>query len=63
LVGPGEVTLIDHTTNALPRRKANYLAYVGQKVGIKTGTYHLTAEVSNGEKKIASKARSFTISE
>jgi hypothetical protein len=63
LVGPGEVTLIDHTTNALPRRKANYLAYVGRKVGIKTGTYHLTAEVSNGEKKIASTARSFTISE
>jgi murein DD-endopeptidase MepM/ murein hydrolase activator NlpD len=63
LVGPGEVTLIDHTTNALPRRKANYLAYVGRKVKIRTGTYHLSVELTNGEKRIASKARSFTISE
>jgi hypothetical protein len=55
--------LIDHTTNALPRRKANYLAYVGRKVEVKTGTYHLTAEMTNGEKGIGSKARSFTVSE
>jgi hypothetical protein len=40
LVGPGETTLIDHTTNALPRRKANYLAYVGRKVGVRQG--HIT---------------------
>ncbi len=63
LVGPGETTLIDHTTNALARRKANYLSYVGRKVGVKTGTYHLSVEITNGEKRIASKARSFTISE
>lgn len=62
LVGPGEVTLIDHTTNALPRRKANYLAYVGRKVEVKTGTYRLSAEIANGEKRIALKDRSFTIS-
>lgn len=63
LVGPGEVTLIDHTTNALPRRKASYLAYVGRKAEVKTGTYHLTAEITNGQKRIGSKARSFSISE
>ena len=63
LVGPGEVTLIDHTTSALPRRKASYLAYVGRKAEVKTGTYHLTAEITNGEKKLGSKARSFSISE
>lgn len=63
LVGPGEVTLIDHTTNALPRRKANYLAYVGRKVEVRTGTYHLTAEIANGEKGLGLKARSFNISE
>jgi len=63
LVGPGELALIDHTTNPLARRKANYLAYVGRKVGVKTGTYHLTVEITNGEKRIASKVRSFTVSE
>jgi hypothetical protein len=63
LVGPGETTLIDHTTNALPRRKANYLAYVGRKVGVRAGTYHLNVEITNGEKRIASKVRSFTVSE
>lgn len=63
LVGPGQVLLIDHTTNALPRRKANYLAYVGRKTSVKSGTYHLTAEITNGEKKVISKARSFTVSE
>jgi len=63
LVGPGETTLIDHTTNARARRKANYLAYAGRKVGVKIGTYHLNVEITNGEKRIASKARSFTISE
>jgi murein DD-endopeptidase MepM/ murein hydrolase activator NlpD len=63
LVGPGEVTLIDRTTDALPRRKANYLAYVGRKVEVKTGTYQLSVEITNGEKRIALKERSFTISE
>ncbi len=63
LVGPGELALIDHTTNPLKRRKANYLAYVGRKVGVKTGTYHLTVEITHGEKRIASKVRSFTVSE
>jgi peptidase M23-like protein len=63
LVGPGEVTLIDHTTNALPRRKANYLAYAGRKMEVKTGTYQLSVEITNGEKPIALKDRSFTISE
>jgi len=63
MVGPGETALIDHTTTALPRRKANYLAYVGRKVGVKTGTYRLTVEITNGEKQIASKARSFTVSD
>jgi hypothetical protein len=63
LVGPGEVPLIDHTTQALPRRKANYLAYVGQKTTAKSGTYHLTVEITNGEKKVVSTARSFTVSE
>ena len=63
LVGPGDVPLIDHTTNALPRRKANYLAYVGRKTGVKSGAYHLTAEITNGEKAVVSKVRSFTVSE
>jgi murein DD-endopeptidase MepM/ murein hydrolase activator NlpD len=63
LVGPGEVLLIDHTTNALPRRKANYLAYVGRKTGVKSGTYQLIAEITNGEKKVISRARSFTVAE
>ena len=63
LVGPGEVPLIDQTTNALPRRKANYLVYVGRKVEVGAGTYHLTAEIFNGEKGLGSKARSFSISE
>jgi hypothetical protein len=63
LVGPGDVVLIDHTTDALPRRKANYLAYAGRKVGVRAGTYHLTAEITNGEKEISSEARSFSISE
>jgi murein DD-endopeptidase MepM/ murein hydrolase activator NlpD len=63
LVGPGEVSLVDHTTNALPRRKANYLAYVGRKAGVKPGTYHLTAEIINGPTKVVSKVRSFTVSE
>lgn len=63
LVGPGEITLIDHTTNALPRRKANYLAYVGRKTGVKAGAYHLTAEIANGDTKTASITRSLTVSE
>ncbi len=63
LVGPGEVFLIDHTTNALPRRKANYLAYVGRKTGVKSGAYHLTVEIINGDKKVVSKARSFAVSD
>jgi hypothetical protein len=57
-----EVALIDHTTTALPRRKANYLAYVGRKVGVKAGAYRLTFEITNGEKQIVSKIRSFTVS-
>ena len=63
MVGPDEVALIDHTTSALPRRKANYLAYVGRKVGVKAGAYRLTFEVTNGEKQITLKIRSFTVSE
>jgi murein DD-endopeptidase MepM/ murein hydrolase activator NlpD len=63
LVGPGEIALIDHTTNALPRRKANYLAYVGRKMGVKSGAYHLTAEIISGKTKVVSKVRSFTVSE
>jgi murein DD-endopeptidase MepM/ murein hydrolase activator NlpD len=63
MVGPDEVALIDHTTTALPRRKANYLAYVGRKVGVKAGAYRLTFEVTNGEKQVTSKVRSFTVSE
>jgi hypothetical protein len=63
LVGPGEALLIDHTTSALPRRKANYLAYVGRKVGAKAGAYRLTVEIIHGEKQIASRVRSFAVSE
>jgi hypothetical protein len=63
LVGPGRAVLIDHTTAALPRRKANYLAYVGRKVGVKTGTYRLTVEITNGEKQADSKVRSLTVSD
>jgi hypothetical protein len=63
LIGPGEVTLIDRMTDALPRRKANYLAYAGRKVEVKAGTYQLSVEMIKGEKRIASKDRSFTISE
>lgn len=63
MVGPGETALIDHTTASLPRRKANYLAYVGRKTGVKTGVYRLTVEILNSERQIASKVRSFTVSE
>ena len=63
MFGPDDVPVIDHTTTALPRRKANYLAYVGRKVGVKTGVYRLTVEITNGEKQIATKVRSFTVSE
>jgi murein DD-endopeptidase MepM/ murein hydrolase activator NlpD len=63
LVGPGEVTLIDQTTNALPRRKANYLVYVGRKLEVGAGTYRLTAEIADGEIRLGSKVRSFSISE
>ena len=63
LVGPGETTLIDHATTALPRRKANYMAYAGRKVGVKAGTYRLSVEITNNERRIASNDRSFTISE
>ena len=63
MVGPGDVPLIDHTTSALQRRKANYLAYVGRKVGPKAGGYRLTVEIiSKDERQIASKVRSFTVS-
>lgn len=63
LVGPGELALIDHTTNPLARRKANYLAYVGRKGRVKAGPYHLTVEITNREKRVASKVRSFTVPE
>ncbi|MBR1224209.1 M23 family metallopeptidase [Bradyrhizobium sp. AUGA SZCCT0176] len=63
LVGPGETTLIDHATTELPRRKANYLAYVGRKAGVKAGTYLLSVEITDGEKRITSNIRSFTVSE
>jgi hypothetical protein len=55
--------LIDQTTNALPRRKANYLVYVGRKLEVGAGTYRLTAEIADGEIRLGSKVRSFSISE
>jgi murein DD-endopeptidase MepM/ murein hydrolase activator NlpD len=54
LVGSDETTLIDHTTNALAKRKANYLAYVGWKSAISSGKYRLSVEILNGDKSIQS---------
>jgi murein DD-endopeptidase MepM/ murein hydrolase activator NlpD len=63
VVGPDDATWIDQTTNALPSRKANYLAYAGRKTATKPGVYRLTVEISDGEKQIASTTRSFTVAE
>jgi hypothetical protein len=63
LVAPDETVLIDHTTNALEKRKANYLAYAGRKTGTKPGRYSLYVEILSGEKRIQSTSRLLTISE
>jgi hypothetical protein len=63
LVGPDETVVIDQTTNALAKRKANYLAYVGRKTGAVPGKYSLYVEILSGDKRIQSKNRLFTISE
>jgi hypothetical protein len=57
LVGPDETALIDHTTSALAKRKANYLAYVGRKMEIKPRKYSLYVEILSGDKPIQSKSR------
>jgi murein DD-endopeptidase MepM/ murein hydrolase activator NlpD len=63
LVGPDETVLVDHTTNALEKRKANYLAYVGRKAAVRSGTYKLYVEILNGDKSIQSKNGLVTVSE
>ncbi len=63
LVGPDETVLVDHTTNALPNRKADYLAYAGRKMDAKPGKYSLSVEILDGDKRIQSQDRSLTIAE
>ena len=63
LVGPDETVLVDHTTNALEKRKANYLAYVGRKAAVRSGKYKLYVEILNGDKSIQSKNGPVTVSE
>ena len=63
LVGPDETVLVDHTTNALEKRKANYLAYVGKKSAIRSGRYQIYVEILNLDKSIQSKSGLYTVSE
>jgi len=63
LVGPDEAVLVDHTTNALEKRKANYLAYVGNESAIRSGRYQIYVEILNGDKSIQSKSGLYTVSE
>jgi hypothetical protein len=63
LIGPGQVALIDHSTGALTRRKANYLAYFGRKVPAKVGEYTLKIEILSGGKRIDTQTRSIKIVE
>jgi peptidase M23-like protein len=61
--GPNNAMLMDHTTTTLPRRKANYLAYVGRKTDVEAGPYSLTVEITNGGKQVISKTRSLTVAD
>jgi hypothetical protein len=63
LVGPDETVLVDHTTTALASRKANYLAYAGRKMDARPGRYSLHVEILDGDKRIRSQDRSFTMAE
>jgi murein DD-endopeptidase MepM/ murein hydrolase activator NlpD len=63
LIGPDQVALIDHSTGALARRKANYLAYFGRKVSAKVGEYSLKVEILSGGKRIDAQTRSIRIAE
>jgi Peptidase family M23 len=63
LMGPDETVLVDHTTNALEKRKANYLAYVGRKAAVKSGKYKISVEIRNGDKSIQSKDGLIAVSE
>jgi hypothetical protein len=63
LVGPDEAVLIEHTTDALAKRKANYLAYVGRKMVTRPGKYSLDVEILSGDSRIQSENRLLTISE
>ncbi len=63
LVGPDETVLVDHTTDALANRKADYLAYAGRKMDAKPGKYSLYVEILDGDKRIQSQDRSLTIAE
>jgi hypothetical protein len=62
LVGPDETVLIEHTTDALAKRKSNYLAYVGRKMIPRPGNYSLYVEILSGDKRIQSENRLLTIS-
>jgi murein DD-endopeptidase MepM/ murein hydrolase activator NlpD len=61
LVGPDENVLVDQTTEALLKRKANYLAYVGRKSAIRSGKYRLHVEILNDDKSIQSKDGLFIV--
>jgi len=63
VIGPGGEALTDHMTAALPRRKASYLAYAGRKTTPEGGSYRLAVELISGEKVIASKIRSVSVSD
>jgi murein DD-endopeptidase MepM/ murein hydrolase activator NlpD len=63
LVGPDETVLVDHTTNALEKRKANYLAYVGRKAAVRSGSYKIYVEIRNGDQSIQSRNGLIAVSE
>jgi murein DD-endopeptidase MepM/ murein hydrolase activator NlpD len=63
LVGPDETILVDHTTTAFEKRKANYLSYVARKLAIRSGRYSLSVEMLNADKSIQSKNGLFTVLE
>jgi hypothetical protein len=63
MIGSDQVALIDHSTGALTRRKANYLAYFGRKVSAKVGEYIMRVEILSGGKRIDAQTKAIKIAE
>jgi len=61
LEGPDETILVDHTTNALLQRNANYLAYVLRKSATPSGKYRLHVEILNADRSIETKDGLFVV--